>query len=162
MDNINSTYEELSELLKDFRFSMVTFVTDEGHLHSAPMTTQNDAFNGIVWFLGSKKSELVKSISSNPQVNLGYSNTSNNDYVSINGVAENVIDEVILDEIWSPAYEAFFEHGKSDPDIQLIRVVCNGAQYCKGSGTLVTLYKLAKASVTGETEDLGTSKSISL
>lgn len=54
MDNINSTYEELSELLKDFRFSMVTFVTDEGHLHSAPMTTQNDAFNGIVWFLGSK------------------------------------------------------------------------------------------------------------
>ncbi|MFW1952134.1 pyridoxamine 5'-phosphate oxidase family protein [Acinetobacter beijerinckii] len=162
MDNINSTYEELSELLKDFRFSMVTFVTDEGHLHSAPMTTQNDAFNGIVWFLGSKKSELVKSISSNPQVNLGYSNTSNNDYVSINGVAENVIDEVILDEIWSPAYEAFFEHGKSDPDIQLIRVVCNGAQYWKGSDTLVTLYKLAKASVTGETEDLGTSKSISL
>lgn len=162
MDNINSTYEELSELLKDFRFSMVTFVTDEGHLHSAPMTTQNDAFNGIVWFLGSKKSELVKSISSNPQVNLGYSNTSNNDYVSINGVAENVIHEVILDEIWSPAYEAFFEHGKSDPDIQLIRVVCNGAQYWKGSGTLVTLYKLAKASVTGETEDLGTSKSISL
>lgn len=162
MDNINSTYEELSELLKDFRFSMVTFVTDEGHLHSAPMTTQNDAFNGIVWFLGSKKSELVKSISSNPQVNLGYSNISNNDYVSINGVAENVIDEVILDEIWSPAYEAFFEHGKSDPDIQLIRVVCNGAQYWKGSGTLVTLYKLAKASVTGETEDLGTSKSISL
>ncbi|MDF2417890.1 pyridoxamine 5'-phosphate oxidase family protein [Acinetobacter beijerinckii] len=162
MDNINSTYEELSELLKDFRFSMVTFVTDEGHLHSAPMTTQNDAFNGIVWFLGSKKSELVKSISSNPQVNLGYSNTSDNDYVSINGVAENVIDEVILDEIWSPAYEAFFEHGKSDPDIQLIRVVCNGAQYWKGSGTLVTLYKLAKASVTGETEDLGTSKSISL
>lgn len=162
MDNINSTYEELSELLKDFRFSMVTFVTDEGHLHSAPMTTQNDAFNGIVWFLGSKKSELVKSISSNPQVNLGYSNTSNNDYVSINAVAENVIDEVILDEIWSPAYEAFFEHGKSDPDIQLIRVVCNGAQYWKGSGTLVTLYKLAKASVTGETEDLGTSKSISL
>lgn len=162
MDNINSTYEELSELLKDFRFAMVTFVTAEGHLHSAPMTTQNDAFNGIVWFLGSKKSELVKSISSNRQVNLGYSNTSNNDYVSINGVAENVIDEVILDEIWSPAYEAFFEHGKSDPDIQLIRVVCNGAQYWKGTGKLVTLYKLAKASVTGETEDLGTSKSISL
>jgi general stress protein 26 len=107
-----------------------------------------------------KKSELVKSISSNPQVNLGYSNTSNNDYVSINGVAENVIDEVILDEIWSPAYEAFFQHGKSDPDIQLIRVVCNGAQYWKGSGTLFTLS--TKAAVTGETEDLGTSKSISL
>lgn len=162
MENINSNYEELSELLKHFRFAMLTFVTEEGHLHSAPMTTQNNTFNGIVWFLGSKKSELVKSISSNPQVNLGYSNTSNNDYVSINGVAENVIDEVILDEIWSPAYEAFFQQGKSDSDIQLIRVVCNGAQYWKGSGTLFTLYKLTRAAVTGETQDLGTSKSIAL
>lgn len=162
MDNIDSNYDELKNLLKDFRFAMVTFITEEGHLHSAPMTTQNNTFNGIVWFLGSKKTELVKSISSNPQVNLGYSNTSNNDYVSINGIAENVIDKVILDEIWSPAYEAFFQHGKSDPDIQLIRVVCNGAQYWKGSGTLFALYKLTKAAVTGETEDLGTTKSISL
>lgn len=162
MDNIDNNYDELKNLLKDFRFAMVTFITEEGHLHSAPMTTQNNTFNGIIWFLGSKKSELVKSISSNPQVNLGYSNTSNNDYVSINGIAENVIDKVILDEIWSPAYEAFFQHGKSDPDIQLIRVVCNGAQYWKGSGTLFALYKLTKAAVTGETEDLGTTKSISL
>ncbi len=64
------------------------------------------------------------------------------------------LDEVILDEIWSPAYEAFFQQGKSDSDIQLIRVICNGAQYWKGSGTLFTLYKLTKAAVTGETQDL--------
>jgi general stress protein 26 len=54
MDNINSNYEELSELLKHFRFAMLTFITEEGHLHSVPMTTQNNTFNGIVWFLGSK------------------------------------------------------------------------------------------------------------
>ncbi|WP_109441930.1 pyridoxamine 5'-phosphate oxidase family protein [Acinetobacter haemolyticus] len=162
MNSTNKDYQELNQLLKDIKFAMITFITEEGHLHSIPMTTQNSEFNGIVWFLGSKKSELVKNIPYNPQVNLGYSNPSNNDYVSINGIAENVVDPVILDEIWSPAYEAFFEHGKSDPDIQLIRVVCNGAQYWKGAGTLATLYKLAKASVTGDTEELGSTKNISL
>ena len=162
MNNLNSEYQELNQLLKGIKFAMITFISDKGHLHSVPMTTQDTDFNGIVWFLGSKSSELVKNIPLNNQVNLGYSNISNNDYVSINGIAECVVDPAILDQIWSPAYEAFFEHGKSDPDIQLLRVICNGAQYWKGSGTVATLFKLAKASVTGESEELGTTKNISL
>ncbi|KYQ83316.1 MULTISPECIES: pyridoxamine 5'-phosphate oxidase family protein [Acinetobacter] len=162
MNNLNNEYQELNQLLKGIKFAMVTFISEKGHLHSVPMTTQDTDFNGIVWFLGSKSSELVKSIPLNNQVNLGYSNISNNDYVSINGIAECVVDPAILDQIWSPAYEAFFEHGKSDPDIQLLRVICNGAQYWKGSGKVATLFKLAKASITGESEELGTTKNISL
>lgn len=162
MNNLNSEYQELNQLLKGIKFAMITFITEKGHLHSAPMTTQDTDFDGVVWFLGSKSSELVKSIPQNNQVNLGYSNISNNDYVSINGVAECVNDPAKLDEIWSSAYEAFFEQGKTDPDIQLLRVDCNGAQYWKGSGKIATLFKLAKASVTGESEQLGTTKSISL
>ena len=162
MNNLNSEYQELNQLLKGIKFAMITFISDKGHLHSVPMTTQDTDFNGIVWFLGSKSSELVKNIPLNNQVNLGYSNISNNDYVSINGIAECVVDPAILDQIWSPAYEAFFEHGKSDPDIQLLRVISNGAQYWKGSGKVATLFKLVKASITGESEELGTTKNISL
>ena len=162
MNNLNNEYQELNQLLKGIKFAMVTFISEKGHLHSVPMTTQDTDFNGVVWFLGSKSSELVKSIPLNNQVNLGYSNISNNDYVSINGIAECVVDPAILDQIWSPAYEAFFEHGKSDPDIQLLRVICNGAQYWKGSGKVAMLFKLAKASITGESEELGTTKNISL
>lgn len=162
MNNLKNDYQEITQLVKDIRFVMVTFTTEEGHLHSVPMTTQNQEFNGIVWFIGSKDSELVKNIATRNQVNLGYSNISNNDYVSINGIAENIHAPEILDQLWSPAYEAFFEQGKTDPNIQLIRVICNGAQYWKGAGKLVTLYKLAKASISGETEQLGTSHTIKL
>lgn len=162
MDNITNEHQELNHLIKDIRFVMVTFTTEEGHLHSIPMTTQNNDFNGIVWFISSKDSELVRNLPTKPQVNLGYSNISNNDYVSINGVAECIVDQQMLDDLWLPAYEAFFEQGKTDPNIQLIRVMANGAQYWKGSGKFVTLYKLAKASVTGSTEQLGTSKTINL
>lgn len=162
MENLNKDYEQINALIKDIRFVMVTFITEEGHLHSVPMTTQNTDFNGVVWFIGAKNSELVKNIATRQQVNLGYSHISNNDYVSINAIAECVHDPEILEQLWSPAYEAFFEQGKNDPNIQLIRVVCNGAQYWKGNGKLVTLFKLAKASITGETEQLGSSQSVKL
>ncbi|EXD36747.1 hypothetical protein J500_1158 [Acinetobacter sp. 479375] len=75
------------------------------------MTTQNREFNGQVWFIGSKKSELCQSIQTDSQVNLAYV-TSSNHYVSIHGTANLVDDQSILDELWSPAYEAFFENGK--------------------------------------------------
>ena len=162
MEYLTKDHVEINKIVKDIRFVMVTFTTEEGHLHSVPMTTQNTDFNGIVWFIGSKKSELVKNIQNHPQVNLGYSNISNNDYLSVNGIAEAVSDPQVLDQLWSSAYEAFFEQGKADPDIQLIRVICNGAQYWKGAGKLVTLFKLAKASISGETEQLGTSHTIKL
>jgi general stress protein 26 len=69
----------------------------------------------------------------------------------------------VLDQLWSSAsYGTFFEQGKSDPNIQLVRVICNGAQYWKGAGKFVTLFKVAKASISRETEQLGTSHSVKL
>ncbi|CEI54854.1 general stress protein 26, putative [Acinetobacter bereziniae] len=73
MENLNQDYEQINALIKDIRFVMVTFITEEGHLHSVPMTTQNTDFNGVVWFIGAKNSELVKNIATRQQVNLGYS-----------------------------------------------------------------------------------------
>ncbi|KAF1027439.1 MAG: hypothetical protein GAK29_00684 [Acinetobacter bereziniae] len=162
MNDLKNEYEEINKLIKDIRFVMVTFVTDEGHLHSVPMTTQQNDFNGVIWFIGSKDSALAKNLPVHNQVNLGYSHISNNHYVSINGIAECVYDQEILDQLWSPAYNAFFEQGKSDPNIQLIRVICNGAQYWEGTGKLIGLFKLAKASISGETESLGISQSVKL
>ena len=46
------------------------------------MTTQNNTFKwNCMVLVQKKKSELVKSISKSLVVNLGYSNTSNDDYV---------------------------------------------------------------------------------
>ena len=106
---------KIAELIRDIKFTMVTFINHEGHLHSAPMTTQDEDFNGTVWFVGAKDSDLVRSIPGNAQVNLAYSNPSSHSYVSINGKAELVKDQAKLDELWNEGYKAFFEQGKEDP-----------------------------------------------
>lgn len=156
-----SDYAKINDLIKNIRIAMVTFSTKEGHLHAVPMTTQNKEFNGVIWFIGSKKSELVQNLPKNNQVNLAYSTSSNN-YVSIHGTGELVNDSIILDELWSPAYNAFFEGGKEDPDVQLLQITAHGAQYWEGDGTIVTLFKLTKAALSGETEKLGTSHTTTL
>ncbi|RYY79420.1 MAG: general stress protein [Moraxellaceae bacterium] len=153
---------KIAELTRGIKFAMVTFVNHEGHLHAAPMTTQDEDFNGTVWFIGSKDSDLVRSIPGNAQVNLGYSDTAGHNYVSINGTAELVNDKAKLDELWSDGYNAFFEQGKEDPKIQLIKVVGNGAQYWEGSGRVVSMIKMAKAAITGDTAKLGETEGVKL
>lgn len=155
-----SDLSKVVELTRDIKFTMVTFVSNEGHLHSAPMTTQEGDFDGTVWFIGAKDSELVKSIPKNPQVNLSYSNTTNHNYVSVNGTAELVDDKSKLEELWSDGYKAFFEQGKEDPNIQLIKVTGNGAQYWEGSGRVASILKMTKAAITGETAKLGTTDAV--
>lgn len=153
---------KIAELTRGIKFAMVTFVNHEGHLHAAPMTTQDEDFNGTVWFIGSKDSDLVRSIPGNAQVNLGYSDTAGHNYVSINGKAELVNDNAKLDELWSDGYNAFFEQGKEDPNVQLIKVVGNGAQYWEGSGRVVSMIKMAKAAITGDTAKLGETEGVKL
>lgn len=153
---------KIAELTRGIKFAMVTFVNHEGHLHAAPMTTQDEDFNGTVWFIGSKDSDLVRSIPGNAQVNLGYSDTAGHNYVSINGKAELVNDKAKLDELWSDGYNAFFEQGKEDPNVQLIKVVGNGAQYWEGSGRVVSMIKMAKAAITGDTAKLGETEGVKL
>ncbi len=155
-----SDLTKIAELTRDIKFTMVTFVSHEGHLHSAPMTTQESDFDGTVWFIGAKDSDLVRSIPTNSQVNLSYSDTSNHNYVSVNGTAELVTDRAKLDELWSDGYKAFFEQGKEDPNIQLIKVTGNGAQYWEGAGRVVSVIKMAKAAITGQQADLGTTDAV--
>lgn len=153
---------KIAELTRDIKFAMVTFVNHEGHLHAAPMTTQDEDFNGTVWFIGSKDSDLVRSIPGNAQVNLSYSDTAGHNYVSINGTAELINDKAKLDELWSNGYNAFFEQGKEDPNIQLIKVIGNGAQYWEGSGRVVSMIKMAKAAIRGDTAKLGETEGVKL
>ena len=79
-------------MIKDIKFAMLTVSTDEGHLHSHPMTTQQTEFDGDVWFIGSKKSQQVACMRARPQVNVSYSNPGKGLYVSMNGTAALVED----------------------------------------------------------------------
>ena len=154
---------KIREMVKDVKYAMMTTVTSEGHLHGCPMTTSETSLGAKeIWFIGDKTSESVANIKSNPQVNLSYVCQQDKDYVSINGKAELVEDQDKLDELWSPVYNAFYENGKEDPNVQLIKVVPNGAEYWISGNSVVNAVKMAAAAVQdGKTaESMGENASI--
>ncbi|MFB2587665.1 pyridoxamine 5'-phosphate oxidase family protein [Acinetobacter sp. c1-l78] len=142
--------ETTTAIMKDVKFAMMTTMTSEGHLHACPMTTTEfDLANKEIWFIGYKTTETVQDISRNPQVNLSYASSDSKDYVSINGKAELVEDRAKLEALWSATYNAFFENGIDDANVQLIKIVPNGVQYWQSGNSVVNIFKMTAAAVTG-------------
>lgn len=156
--------ETISDLVKDVKFAMMTTVTADGHLHACPMTTNEfDLTKKEIWFIADANTETVSDIKANPQVNLSYTSQNNKDYLSINGRAELVTDPEQLDKLWSPLYNAFFADGKDDANIQLIKVVPNGAQYWLSGNSIINMFKLTASAVKGGkvADSLGENASVS-
>lgn len=154
--------QKVGQLIKGIKFCMLVTQTDEGRLHSRPVTTQDADFDGDLWFIGPKDGEWVHDIGLRPEVNLAYAKPSDQNYVSITGRAALVDNRAKLEELWSDFYKAYFPQGIDDPNIQLIHVETHGAEYWESDGKLATVFALAKGLVTGERGDLGSNETVSL
>lgn len=129
--------QQLAELIRDVDIAMFTTTGVDGRLYSRPLGTQQVAFDGDLWFATSADSPKVAEISLNPQVNVAYASPSKNTYVSVAGTARIVDDRAKVEELWSPAMKLFFPGGKDDPNLRLIHVRAESAEYWDGPGTLL-------------------------
>jgi len=143
--------QKLYDLIKDVKICMMTTVEPDGSLHSRPMYNQAADENGDLWFFTKLPSGKTGEISRDHQVNLGYSNPSKQDYVSISGVAEISRDKAAIDKHWSEGMRTWFPEGKDDPQIGLIRVRPQFGEYWDSpSSTVLHLYGYVKATLTGQ------------
>jgi general stress protein 26 len=136
---------KLNELIKGIEFAMLTTIRPDGTLHSCPMATQEFDSQGTLWFFTSNKTEKVEAIKTDQRVNLAYSDSSSQRYVSITGNGELMRDHVKAKELWNPLYKAWFPKGLDDPDLILLRVYVLEAEYWHASeGRMVPLAGFAK------------------
>lgn len=124
-DEDQEAIEKIRELIKDIDTAMLTTVSDEG-LVSRPMKTQDVEFDGDLWFLTKKDTGKFHELLRDRQVNVAYAGKS---FVSIRGVAELVDSPEKLKEFWNPAYEQLLEATDDDPDLVLIKVKADTAEY---------------------------------
>lgn len=160
--NRSEAIKAMASIVKDVKFAMLTTVTAAGHLHARPMTTQEKEYDGDLWFIGAKDAEAVSDMRARPQVNVSFSNPGKGIYLSVNGTAELVEDRAKLDELWSDIYKIYFPQGKEDPNIQLIKVNANGAEFWESDGKVKTLFQMAKGLIEGEQPELGKNSTIKL
>ncbi len=155
--------EKLNNLIEDIDFAMLTTVDTDGVLRSRPMSTQEAEFDGTLWFFTSDKTHKVEEIERDNRVNASYAEPKDNVYVSVSGTAAIVKDKTKMEELWNPILKAWFPKGLDDPNICLLRVDVEQAEYWDSpSSTLVQVVGFVKAMVTGQRADGGENEKINL
>lgn len=158
-----SQIEKLGELIKGIGIAMMTTEEEDGSLRSRPMATQEREFDGELWFFTDRTSPKVEEIESHRNVNLSYSDPSGQRYVSVTGKAQLVRDRRKAEELWSPAYKAWFPKGLDDPNLALLRVTVDSAEYWDSpTSPVVHLFGMVKAAVTGKRAEGGENEKIEL
>ena len=161
-DKRQESIEKLNELIKDIQTAMLTTI-DGGVLRSRPMATQEAEFDGTLFFLTGADTHKDEEIKKDNRVNVSYADTSDNIYVSVSGTAQTYHDQAKIDELWNPFYKAWFPEGQTDPNIRVLKVTVEQAEYWdSSSSTIVHLVGFLKALATGEQYDGGENKKIDL
>lgn len=151
MEKAQNDAAKLGELIKDIRVAMLTTVDKEGRLHSRPMATQQTEFDGTLWFFTDANSVKVHELQRDRHVNVSYANPEDQRYVSVSGMASTMTDRGKMEELWSPLHKAWFPKGLDDPNIALLRIDVDRAEYWDApSSAVVQLFGFAKAMLTGK------------
>ena len=152
-DSLQNDRAALFERIKDIRFGMLAHRGDNGMLHAHPLTTLNKDIDeqSQLYFFVPRGSELHQRLSADSQVNVGYSNPEEDCYVSISGTAAFIEDARRKEELWTPMAKAWFPDGPGDPNLVLLAVNIQHAEYWDVQESKLTqMYKLATAAMTGE------------
>lgn len=145
--------QHLDNMIKGIKYAMLTTKDDDGDkLYSRPMyTADHDFGKKELWFFTQKSSWKCAQIEHDHRVGVTYSDSNTNTFVSISGNARLVMDKEKIKQLYSPMLKAWFPKGVDDPEIALLRVDIQGAEYWDSSSSrMVYLFKVAKAIATGE------------
>ena len=155
--------KELAEMIKDIDFAMLTTVAADGTLHSRPMSTQRVEFDGDLWFFTRASAPKVGEIEREHQVNVSYAKPEDQRYISVSGRAVVVRDRAKIEELWSPVLKAWFPEGPEDPDLALLKVSAERAEYWDSPSSAVAhAISFVKAIVTGTPANPGENEKIEL
>jgi general stress protein 26 len=153
--------ERVAELAKGIRIAMLTTMDADGDHLSRPMAQQEVEFDGDLWFFSARDSRKIGHIAANPRVNVAL--TSNDTWISIHGSAVVVDDPAKKKELWNGFVDAWFRNGPEDPDVVLIKVEADGAEYWDTPGGRVAqAVSFVKMKLTGAPYDGGENERVDL
>ena len=139
----------LAKLMSGIRVSMFTTTDADGRMMSRPMAVQEVEFDGDLWFFTKVGGRKAEQIARDPRVNVSLS--SDSAWISVGGKAELVRDIEKAKQLWNAGIEAWFPNGPEDPEIVLVKVHADGAEYWDTPGAgVVSVLSFIKAHVTGK------------
>jgi general stress protein 26 len=162
------------ELLAKFDNAMLVTQTGTGGApHARPMAIAETSEDGSIWFITGADTPKIDELERNSNVVAIMQNARQ--WLTVSGHAELHRDRARIHKVWKEAFRAWFD-GKDDPNIVLIRVNPNEAEYWDNTGKNAIKFALTFAAAylggrrggesggrkTGEPEDVDTHAKVQL
>ena len=120
----------LAALVRQMKVGMLTTIEPDGSLRSRPLETVEVDPEGRLWFFTQAHSpKSARAQAGDHQVALSYADPRDEDFASISGTARVVRDEDKMRGLWSRDLERWFPSGLDEPDLALLEVRIDKAEY---------------------------------
>ncbi len=155
--------KKLKAIAEDTNTCMMCTNLEKIPFETRPMATQEVDEDGNIWFFSALDSYKNKEILADNRVQLIYSQPSKTHYLTVYGHAKIIKDREKTDELWNIFAKTWFQEGKDDPKLTLLKIVPERVHYWDTQhGKFVTLFKIALGAITGKTMDGGVQGDIRL
>lgn len=109
-----------------------------------PMTVQIDgeADRGPLWIFSANDTELVQALSGQTGAFISFASKGHDLFATISGEISRDNDRAVIDRLWNRFVAAWYEGGKEDPKLALLRFEPSHAEIWQDEWSLVAGIKL--------------------
>jgi general stress protein 26 len=86
-----------------------------------PMTAQIEGKGGPIWFFSAIDTEMVQTLNGTQRAMFSFASKGHELFASVEGTIQLDNDRAAIDRLWNPYLAAWFEDGKDDPKLALMR-----------------------------------------
>ncbi|MEE7548386.1 pyridoxamine 5'-phosphate oxidase family protein [Xanthomonas sp. Kuri4-1] len=111
--------------------------------HARPMTAQLEGDSGgPLWFFTSKDNLLIDKLGEGRRVIAAFSSKGHDLFASISGSLREDTRREVVERLWNPYVAAWYEGGKDDPKLALLRLDPDHAQVWLNESSLLAGIKV--------------------
>ena len=101
--------------------TMMLGLVDVEDAHARPLTAQLGGRKGAIWFFTAKDTAIVKGLKKSGKGIASFVSKKHDIFATLHGRLSLDTDKATLDRLWNPFVAAWFEKGKQDPKLALLR-----------------------------------------
>jgi general stress protein 26 len=125
---------------KALRSDMTVMLGLGAEIEQRPMTAQVEGKedHGPIWFFGSRRSDLVEHLGTGAKdAQFAFVSKGHDVWASVFGTLTLDMNRQKIDELWNSHVAAWYENGKDDPDVALLRFDPTTGKIWKDGSSLV-------------------------
>jgi len=126
---------QIATLINQIDICLFATRGDDGQLHARPMSNNGQVeWDGQSWFFAPTDGRLVTELRADPAAVAAYRAEEGFAFVSVSGRATIETDPELKERYWLDDLERWFPNGPADPNVALIRLDAEEAQWWTEDG----------------------------